>query len=75
MAQEPGSTVKHVNFEWPDCLTGDGKDTTGTARGDYNISIHQNYRLNGSNFYTIFNLPIRGHKWDRSISSSHTDSC
>ncbi|KAF2495099.1 hypothetical protein BU16DRAFT_617967 [Lophium mytilinum] len=58
MAQEPGSTVKHVNYEWPDCLTGDGKDTTGTARGNYNISIHQNYRLNGSNFYTIFNLPI-----------------
>lgn len=59
MNQEPGSTVKHVNFEWPDCLVGDGKEAIGeTARGDYNITIHQNFRLNGSDFYSIFNLPI-----------------
>lgn len=56
--QEEGSTVKHVNFEWPSCLVGDGKDAKGTARGAYNISIHQSFRLNGSDFYTIFNLPI-----------------
>ncbi|OCL06307.1 hypothetical protein AOQ84DRAFT_390273 [Glonium stellatum] len=60
LAQEAGSTVKHVNFEWPDCLTGDGDSTGGNnSRGDYNISIHQNYRLNGTNFYTIFALPIQ----------------
>jgi hypothetical protein len=58
MNQEAGSTVKHVNFEWPECLVGNGQDTQGTSRGDYNISIHQNYKLNGNNFYTIFNLPI-----------------
>ena len=58
LQQEPGSTVKHVNFEWPLCLVGDGKDAQGTARGAYNISIHQSFRLNGSDFYTIFNLPI-----------------
>lgn len=28
------------------------------ARGQYNISIHQSYRLNGSDYYTIFDLPI-----------------
>lgn len=56
--QEAGSTVKHVNFEWPLCLVGDGKDSQGTSRGAYNISIHESFRLNGSDFYTIFNLPI-----------------
>ncbi|CAA9959170.1 hypothetical protein PTMSG1_02692 [Pyrenophora teres f. maculata] len=59
MNQESGQTVKHINFEWPDCLVGNNKDEDGaTARGDYNISIHQNYRLNGVDRYTIFNLPI-----------------
>jgi hypothetical protein len=58
MDQESGQTVKHINFEWPECLVGDGNDNEGTARGDYNISIHQNYRLNGVDRYTIFNLPI-----------------
>ena len=59
MQQEPGSTVKHINFEWPDCLVGDGKEAIGeTARGEYNISIHQNFRLNGEDYYSIFNLPI-----------------
>ncbi|RMZ69797.1 WD40 repeat [Pyrenophora seminiperda CCB06] len=59
MNQESGQTVKHINFEWPDCLVGNNNDDDGaTARGDYNISIHQNYRLNGVDRYTIFNLPI-----------------
>ncbi|KAH8641924.1 hypothetical protein IG631_04865 [Alternaria alternata] len=57
--QESGQTVKHINFEWPECLVGDNNEDEGsTARGDYNISIHQNYRLNGVERYTIFNLPI-----------------
>lgn len=56
--QESGQTVKHINFEWPDCLVGDNKDEGATARGDYNISLHQSYRLNGVDRYTIFNLPI-----------------
>lgn len=59
MNQQPGQTVKHINFEWPECLVGNGnEDLESTARGDYNISIHQNFRLNGNNHYTIFNLPI-----------------
>jgi hypothetical protein len=58
MSQELGQTVKHINFEWPECLVGDGQDTSGTQRGEYNISIHQNFRLNGVDRYTIFNLPI-----------------
>ncbi|KAJ4303365.1 hypothetical protein N0V90_002258 [Kalmusia sp. IMI 367209] len=59
MNQESGQTVKHINFEWPDCLVGDGQEEIGTtARGEYNISIHQNFRLNGGDHYSIFNLPI-----------------
>lgn len=59
MTQEPSQTVKHINFEWPDCLVGTSNDDiASSARGDYNISIHQNFRLNGSDFYSVFNLPI-----------------
>jgi hypothetical protein len=59
MLSEPGSTVKHVRWMWPDCLVGDGQPTTvGNARGVYNISIRQNFRLNGADHYTIFDLPI-----------------
>ena len=41
MFQEPGSTVKHVKWTWPDCLVGDGSEEQGlgdTARGAYNVS-------------------------------------
>ncbi|KAH8773107.1 hypothetical protein F5882DRAFT_441619 [Hyaloscypha sp. PMI_1271] len=59
MAQENGSTVKHVNWVWPDCLVGKGPPgDNDSARGLYNISIRQNFRLNGSDEYTIFDLPI-----------------
>lgn len=59
MLSEPGSTVKHVKWTWPDCLVGDGQPTTvGSARGVYNISIRQNFRLNGADHYTIFDMPI-----------------
>ncbi|KAJ9139191.1 WD40 repeat-like protein [Pleurostoma richardsiae] len=59
MAQEPGSTVKHVKWTWPDCLVGDGQPSTANSdRGVYNISIRQNFRLNGDEHYTIFDLPI-----------------
>lgn len=38
MFQEPGSTVKHVNWIWPDCLVGDGQpSSTGSDRGAYNV--------------------------------------
>lgn len=39
--QEEGSTVKHVNWVWPDCLVGDGppdEDDDDTDRGSYNVS-------------------------------------
>jgi hypothetical protein len=81
MSQEPLSSVKHINWMWPDCLVGDGQPRTlDSARGVYNvrndperptvgskdtvanglgkISIRQNYRLNGRDHYTIFDLPI-----------------
>ncbi|KAI1333422.1 hypothetical protein F5Y16DRAFT_13546 [Xylariaceae sp. FL0255] len=57
LQSEPGSTVKHVSWTWPQCLIGDG-NSNNTDRGSYNISIRQNFRLNGSNHYTIFDLPI-----------------
>ncbi|KAF5616554.1 retinal short-chain dehydrogenase reductase [Fusarium sp. NRRL 52700] len=58
MAQEPGSTVKHINWVWPDCLVGDGNPEGDSDRGVYNISIRQNFRLNGDGHYTIFDVPI-----------------
>ncbi|CAK7221418.1 hypothetical protein SCUCBS95973_004492 [Sporothrix curviconia] len=59
MLQENTSTVKHVNWVWPDCLVGDGQPIAlDSARGVYNISIRQNFRLNGVDHYTIFDLPI-----------------
>lgn len=59
MQQEPSSTVKHVNWVWPDCLVGNGApENASSARGTYNISIRQNFRLNNSDEYTIFDLPI-----------------
>jgi hypothetical protein len=47
MLQEPGSTVKHVNWIWPDCLVGNGGGqmqspdpgcACESARGEYNAS-------------------------------------
>ncbi len=40
MFQEPGSTVKHVKWVWPDCLVGNGQPTTtDSPRGVYNVSF------------------------------------
>ncbi|KAI0523761.1 hypothetical protein F5B22DRAFT_633870 [Xylaria bambusicola] len=59
MLSEPGSTVKHVKWTWPDCLIGDGQpDSPDSDRGEYNISIRQNFRLNDEDHYTIFDVPI-----------------
>ncbi|KAI0013452.1 hypothetical protein F4779DRAFT_563669 [Xylariaceae sp. FL0662B] len=59
MQTESGSTVKHVKWSWPTCLIGDGQpDSPDSDRGAYNISIRQNFRLNGDNHYTIFDVPI-----------------
>ena len=52
MLQQSGSTVKHVNWAWPNCLVGNGGANNGncnsgaplencldgTARGPYNVS-------------------------------------
>jgi hypothetical protein len=55
MLQESGSTVKHVDWVWPDCLVGDGganNDNCGSGsgsvqhcveestRGPYNVRLH-----------------------------------
>ena len=33
MLQEPGSTVKHVNFLWPECMVGDGGGNSTSNNG------------------------------------------
>ena len=39
MQQEKGSTVKHVNWVWPDCFVGNGPPTVAnSSRGAYNVS-------------------------------------
>ncbi|KUI67845.1 hypothetical protein VM1G_02646 [Cytospora mali] len=59
MQQEPSSTVKHVQWKWPACLVGNGQPTTEDSdRGVYNISIRQNFVMNSTNYYTIFDVPI-----------------
>lgn len=80
MTQEPGSTVKHVNWLWPACLVGDGQPKTqglvsdgGSARGAYNVSIHQSFRLNDTEYYTVFNLPIA--VTNRISESANQSSC
>ncbi|PLB53629.1 hypothetical protein P170DRAFT_371757 [Aspergillus steynii IBT 23096] len=55
---EPSSTVKHVDWTWPECLVGDGQGGSDSARGDYNISMHQSFRWKGTDYYTVFDLPI-----------------
>jgi hypothetical protein len=55
---EPSSTVKHVNWIWPECLVGDGSGSKDSARGAYNISMHQSFLWNGTDYYTVFDLPI-----------------
>ncbi|EPS40367.1 hypothetical protein H072_5819 [Dactylellina haptotyla CBS 200.50] len=50
LSLERGSTVKHVNWVWPTCMM--------KGMGEYNISIHQSFAYNGSDYYTIFDLPI-----------------
>lgn len=39
MALEPSSTVKHVNWMWPDCLVGNGSPDGNSSRGAYNVSL------------------------------------
>lgn len=55
---EPSSTVKHVDWKWPNCLVGDGQGGSDSARGEYNISMHQSFRWHGADYYTVFDLPI-----------------
>jgi hypothetical protein len=55
---EPSSAVKHVNWIWPACLVGNGNGGSGSARGAYNVSIHQSFKWNGTNYYTVSDLPI-----------------
>ncbi|OJJ48231.1 hypothetical protein ASPZODRAFT_62128 [Penicilliopsis zonata CBS 506.65] len=56
---EPSSTVKHVNWIWPACLVGNGDSSSSSSdRGTYNITMHQSFRWNGTDYYTVFDWPI-----------------
>ncbi|PWY91478.1 hypothetical protein BO94DRAFT_622913 [Aspergillus sclerotioniger CBS 115572] len=56
---EPSSTVKHVNWIWPACFVGSGDEKEkGSARGEYNVSMHQSFRWKGTDYYTVFDLPV-----------------
>ncbi|KAK6865982.1 hypothetical protein PG995_002510 [Apiospora arundinis] len=40
MMSEPGSTVKHVKWHWPECLVGDGQPKSSDSnRGAYNVDL------------------------------------
>lgn len=45
----------------------------GSARGAYNVSIHQSFRLNDTEYYTVFNLPIA--VTNRISESANQSSC
>lgn len=49
MTQQPGSTVKHIDWVYPDCLVGDGApDDSDSDRGLYNVSGPGKGRRGGS---------------------------
>ena len=65
MWQEPGSTVKHVDYKWPKCFVKgeQGQEGGWSYRGyqpvgAYNISIHQLGKIAGKDYYSVFKLPI-----------------
>ncbi|KAI0757124.1 hypothetical protein C8Q80DRAFT_78878 [Daedaleopsis nitida] len=49
LAQEPGSTVKHINWPVPTCL----------MSGDYNLTIYEASTFNGTGFFAIMPIPVR----------------
>ncbi|KAL4989599.1 hypothetical protein BDW68DRAFT_186263 [Aspergillus falconensis] len=61
---EPGSTVKHVNWVWPRCFVGSGSgdekqdEDEEDSRGEWNVTLHQAFRWEGEEYYTVFELPI-----------------
>ncbi|EJD35388.1 hypothetical protein AURDEDRAFT_130656 [Auricularia subglabra TFB-10046 SS5] len=46
---EPGSTVKHLDFNVPECL----------PAGNYNLTFYESSVFQGANFYTITSVPIK----------------
>lgn len=69
LLQEPGSTVKHVNWVWPNCLVGNGgvhdgdcgtgegsvQDCLdGTARGSYNVRLSLRTARSFCSFFLSF---------------------
>jgi len=48
LQQEPGSTVKHLNWPIPNCL----------SSGEYNLTLYEGSHVKGQSFYTITPIPI-----------------
>lgn len=67
MAQESSSTVKHVNWVWPDCLVGDGTSDKNTSRGAYNVRIDSLSVSFDSDNMVDFHTPKLSIKWYRSV--------
>jgi len=49
LQQEPGSTVKHLNWSIPSCL----------SSGQYNLTLYEGSHVNNQLFYTITPIPIQ----------------
>ncbi|KAE8373606.1 hypothetical protein BDV26DRAFT_296779 [Aspergillus bertholletiae] len=54
----PSTNVQQVDWVWSACLVGDDRSGSDTARGPYNISIHQSFKWDGKDYHTIFDLPV-----------------
>ncbi|KAI0699724.1 hypothetical protein BC835DRAFT_1267453 [Cytidiella melzeri] len=48
LTQEPGSTVKHINWVIDHCI----------QNGNYNLTFYEGSHINGTAYYTITPLPI-----------------
>jgi hypothetical protein len=68
MQLEPSSTVKHVNWIWPDCLVGDGApDGSNSSRGAYNVCCYWLPLFALKLILADFHTPEFSIKWHRYV--------
>ncbi|KAI0724427.1 hypothetical protein C8T65DRAFT_704297 [Cerioporus squamosus] len=49
LTQEPGSTVKHLDWPVATCL----------STGDYNLTLYESSTLNGTSYFSIMSIPVQ----------------
>ncbi|RPD63069.1 hypothetical protein L227DRAFT_572916 [Lentinus tigrinus ALCF2SS1-6] len=49
LTQEPGSTVKHIDWLVPTCL----------QTGSYNLTLYESSTLNGTSYFSIMPIPVQ----------------